>query len=303
MPSGAPVCQLRASARRISATGSISALWPTPTSGDGSGGHVMRSSTTGKTADGRKINVSLGGVARLVAAHGAKLDGSPDRTANSDGLSTAFVCWLMGLPLEVDACAPMATASACKSPRRSSRRSSQQSTIRHKRQRRYTALHPGRTRLTGACEICGEPDAPFGYEMGERWRCREHWPDRPPNDQPCVVERIPPPSPGQCIVCDGAKVWRDQPCWCCVERLIGPRLDAPESAADAPLKAAPRCVHCGLTGDVFGDRLLRLVCLGVEERGYVHARCWTALRRAEQEEGFSDMTDAAAPLMSKGLAR
>jgi hypothetical protein len=128
MPSGAPVCQLRASARRISATGSISALWPTPTVGDGSGGHVMRSSVTGKTADGRKINVSLGGVARHVAMHGTAPDGSTDPTANGAGLDPAFSCWLLGLPITIDACAPMATASSPRSAPRSSKRSSKRPT-------------------------------------------------------------------------------------------------------------------------------------------------------------------------------
>jgi hypothetical protein len=119
-----PVCQLRASGRRTSDTGSSLALWPTPTVGDGSGGHVMRSSTTGKTADGRKINVSLGGVAQLIAGRGTTHIGSMDRTEDGTGLNPALACWLMGLPIAVDACAPTETASSRKSPRRSSRASS-----------------------------------------------------------------------------------------------------------------------------------------------------------------------------------
>jgi hypothetical protein len=81
---------------------------------------------TGKAADGRKINVSLAGVARLVAAHGTARRGSTDPTASSAGLDPAFACWLMGLPLAVDACAPMATPLSRNSAPPSSQPSSKQ---------------------------------------------------------------------------------------------------------------------------------------------------------------------------------
>jgi hypothetical protein len=164
-----------------------------------------------------------------------------------------------------------------------------------------------------ACVICGKPDSPFGYEMGERWYCFEHWPDRLQGSSPPARAPVRPRGPGLCIVCGGA----DPSCWCCVLRLTGPRPnapDAPKSAGypdlqqwiqayggynqidwaawdlavkraqtgEARLEAAPRCVHCGLTGDVYGDRLLRLVYVGPHERGYVHARCWPKQRQAEQ---------------------
>jgi site-specific DNA-cytosine methylase len=96
-----------------------------PDSGRWRGGHVMKDCTiTGRASDGRKINVSLAGVARLIAAHGTARTGSMDRMASSAGLAPAFACWLMGLPLEVDACAPTETPSSRKSAQLSSRRSS-----------------------------------------------------------------------------------------------------------------------------------------------------------------------------------
>jgi hypothetical protein len=125
MPAGPPLCRLAPSERRTNESGSGLALWPTPTAGDGDGGHIMKDCTiTGKATDGRKINVSLAGVARLMAAHGAALNGSTDPTASSAGLDPAFACWLMGMPLAVDACAPTAIASSRNSAPPSSKPSS-----------------------------------------------------------------------------------------------------------------------------------------------------------------------------------
>jgi hypothetical protein len=141
MPSGVPLCQLAPSGPRTDATGCTLALWPTPTAGDGNGGHVMKDCTiTGKARDGRKINVSLAGVARLVAARGAAPNGSMDPTASGAGLDPAFSCWLMGLPLAVDACAPTATPSSRNSALRSSRPSSKRGGERPRQRRRTTKL-------------------------------------------------------------------------------------------------------------------------------------------------------------------
>lgn len=56
--------RLRASVPRTSATGSTG--WPTPTKGDGDGGHLMGSaSATGRRPDGSKTQVTLPGVAQF----------------------------------------------------------------------------------------------------------------------------------------------------------------------------------------------------------------------------------------------
>jgi hypothetical protein len=76
-----------------------------------------------------------------------------------------------------------------------------------------------------ACSICGAAHAPFGYfppaVPTEEWRCGEHRLEGPVEREATRV--APPVRPGVCIVCDGAKVWQGAPCWCCVERLTGPR--------------------------------------------------------------------------------
>jgi len=67
-PSGHQISALRASARRTSASASISSEsgWPTPVKADGDGGRTSaETSATGRTADGRKVSVSLNHVARL----------------------------------------------------------------------------------------------------------------------------------------------------------------------------------------------------------------------------------------------
>jgi hypothetical protein len=125
MPSGPLLCRLALSGPRTDASGSSLALWPTPTAGDGDGGHVMKDCTiTGKARDGRKVNVSLAGVARLVAAHGTARSGSTDLMVSGAGLDPAFSFWLMALPPAADACAPTETPSSRKWAQRSSRRSS-----------------------------------------------------------------------------------------------------------------------------------------------------------------------------------
>jgi hypothetical protein len=57
-------------------------------------------------------------------AHGQALHGSSAPTEKPGALNPAFGCWLMGFPPEWDACAPMATRSSRRSPRKSSARSS-----------------------------------------------------------------------------------------------------------------------------------------------------------------------------------
>ncbi|PIG09744.1 hypothetical protein CLU84_2689 [Comamonas sp. 26] len=62
--SGRSRSRLRASVLRISATGSTG--WPTPTKGDGDGGHLMgNSSATGRRPDGSKTQVTLPGLAQF----------------------------------------------------------------------------------------------------------------------------------------------------------------------------------------------------------------------------------------------
>jgi hypothetical protein len=77
-----------------------------------------------------------------------------------------------------------------------------------------------------------------------------------------------------CIVCQG----RDSTCWCCVRRLAGP----------APIPPPPRCVHCGRVRDEPGNFLLMVVCVGLEERAFVHARCWPLLDQKENENDPND---------------
>lgn len=62
--SGRSRFRLRASVHRTSVTGSTG--WPTPTKGDGDGGHLMgNASATGRRPDGSKTQVTLPGVAQF----------------------------------------------------------------------------------------------------------------------------------------------------------------------------------------------------------------------------------------------
>jgi len=78
------------------------ALWSTPTS-------------LAPAVDG---NNEAGNSAGLVAIRGHAIAGSSDTTGKPGALNPQFVCWLMGFQTELDACAPMATRSSRKSPRK-----------------------------------------------------------------------------------------------------------------------------------------------------------------------------------------
>ena len=137
MPSGPPICRLRALARRTS--GNDCGGWRTPTKSDGRG-------SSGKNREGRQIQLvdevkatwptpsardwrdgrsnqhgknsrPLNEVAML--SHGAEQNLSTAATESTGQLSVDFVRWLLGFPAEYLNCAPSAIRSY-----RSSRRSS-----------------------------------------------------------------------------------------------------------------------------------------------------------------------------------
>ena len=93
-PSGVSRFRLRALAPRTSETGRTG--WPTPTTRDWKDGACAGANVT--------LNALLG---RVVWLYG-------DGTASSGSLNPEFSRWLMGLPPEWDACAPMATPSTRK---------------------------------------------------------------------------------------------------------------------------------------------------------------------------------------------
>ncbi|GIW55009.1 MAG: hypothetical protein KatS3mg082_1413 [Nitrospiraceae bacterium] len=108
MPSGPPICALRASARRTSDSGSGSARsgWPTPTANDATGSDYAYSG-----GDRRRVVLKLTGVARLIGFNAT--------TGWRGQLNPAFVRWLMGYPAAWDAFAPTAMQSSRRSRRRS----------------------------------------------------------------------------------------------------------------------------------------------------------------------------------------
>lgn len=142
--SGLPVYLLRASVRRTSDTDCTS--WRSPQKSDGEGGvmeirpgtagkyklrdeaHLASWPTTstrdhkggyvgGRMRDGKISTDTLDVTAQL--AFGEPPIGSTAKTEKRAQLNPAHSRWLMGLPPEWDACAPTATPSSRKSPKRS----------------------------------------------------------------------------------------------------------------------------------------------------------------------------------------
>lgn len=105
MPSGPPICALRASGRRTVAKGCSG--WPTPDTE--SGGHTSRGGN-------RKDEPLMGGIVR-----GLTTESSSAETGSTAGflLNPRFSLWLQGYPVEWASCGERAAASSRK-PRRSS---------------------------------------------------------------------------------------------------------------------------------------------------------------------------------------
>jgi len=155
MPSGPPICALRASAPRISDNGSTGwptpcqqdgpnggpgqgtdrlpgavALtgWPTPTKGNADGSQMGKdASATGRRPDGSKATVSLNQVAQLVGparltASGEMLTGSSAAMASGGQLNPAHSRGLMGYPPAWDFYGVMAMQTFRRSPPSSSGR-------------------------------------------------------------------------------------------------------------------------------------------------------------------------------------
>ncbi len=142
MPSGVPICALRASVRPWSANACIG--WPRPLVPNGGrrpkGGSM---SLTGKTPDGKKRQVDVEFVAKTLlgwprptaitntggaalckwggTASREKLIEAVGNSVLNGALNPAFPCWLMGYPDEWLSCADSAMRSSRNSRRSSSR--------------------------------------------------------------------------------------------------------------------------------------------------------------------------------------
>jgi hypothetical protein len=109
MPSGPPICALRASARRTTESGYIS--WPTPTLSMSQPGSDV--SITGQRPDKTHATVSTQFVAR-------RISGLSSRPSKGGDLNPAHSCWLMGSPPAWLSCTPSETQLSLKSRRSSS---------------------------------------------------------------------------------------------------------------------------------------------------------------------------------------
>ncbi len=103
MPSGPPICALRASARRIDVSAFIGGQlapcgWSTP---------LHRDYKDGPVAPNTPINGFLG--RQVWQITGQTLSGRYYQTVQSARLNPAFSRWLMGLPTALDGCDLLAT--------------------------------------------------------------------------------------------------------------------------------------------------------------------------------------------------
>ena len=118
MQSGPPICALRASAHRISGSGSIGAGWPTSAATDHKGGYKG-----GRIKDGKLCIGRLDLAAQIVepmrfTADGQILTGSDAKTSAGGKLNPALSRWSMGYPPAWCDCAVTATQLYRKSRKR-----------------------------------------------------------------------------------------------------------------------------------------------------------------------------------------
>ena len=100
--------------------------WPSPTTPSGGQSPPEGTSATGKTPDGRKVQVTLKDVAEMatpgrLTASGEMLIGSSAGMESGGQLSPAHSRWLMGLPPAWDDCGVTAMQSMPKRLKRSSK--------------------------------------------------------------------------------------------------------------------------------------------------------------------------------------